>query len=122
MVGALSFIQGVGRGGPPVGSDGPPVGVGVTVGVSVGNAKVAVGVGSGGGGITSGNSGARTKLMIIITPRNVNSFERWEAGGRLLDFLGEEAFFRIACDYNTQGVLLRLIARIRGQPGLAAFG
>jgi hypothetical protein len=98
------------------------VGVGVAVGVSVGNSGMAVGVGSGGGTIVSGNSGARTKLMIIITPRNVNSFERREAGGRVLDFLDEEAFFRIACDYNMRGVLLLLVARIRGQPGLAAFG
>ena len=44
--------------------------------------------------------------MIMIAPRIVNSFERREAGGRVLDFLAEEAFFRIACDYNTQEVLL----------------
>ena len=106
MVGALSFTQGVGRGGPPVGRDGPAVGVGVPVGVAVGIARIAVGVGSGGGAITSGNNGARTKLMIMRAPRIVNSFERREAGGRVLDFLAEEAFFRIADDYNMQDVLL----------------
>ena len=60
--------------------------------------------------------------MIMRTPRNVNSFERREAGGREPDFLVEEAFFRIACDYIMQNVSLRLVARIRGQPGLTAFG
>ena len=44
--------------------------------------------------------------MIMIAPRIVSSFERREAGGRVLDFLAEEAFFRIACDYNMQDVLL----------------
>ena len=91
-----------------MGKEGPLVGVGVAVGVgvSVGIARIVVGVGSGGGPTTSGNSGARTKLMIMIAPRIVSSFERREAGGRVLDFLAEEAFFRIACDYNMQDVLL----------------